>query len=65
MDHLVAAEAAEAVERTRDASAVPAQMELKATVTAASILSLVHHHGRLIASRTEAWRNERQRRQFH
>ena len=55
-DHLMAAEPAVPVERTRDAAAPAALMELEAAVGAARLLGMVHYHGRLVAARAEAWR---------
>src|ERR1700693_1277240 len=64
-DHLVAAEAAEAVEGPSHASTVTALMQLEAAVAGTSLLRVVDQHGRLITPRTKAWRNQRQRWQFH
>jgi hypothetical protein len=58
-DHLVPAEAAVPVERTRDAPAAAALMELEAAVCAARLLGMVEHHGRLVTARTETRRDKR------
>jgi hypothetical protein len=52
--HLVAAEAAVAVEWPGDSTAAAALVELEAAVGAARLLGVVHHHGRLVAARTQA-----------
>jgi molybdopterin synthase sulfur carrier subunit len=66
LDHLVPAESAKAIEGPGDAPAVVALMQLQAAVGAARLVVAVdHHHRRLIAARTEAGRNQRQRRQLH
>src|SRR2546430_13825677 len=59
------AEPAEAVERTRDATASRALMQLQPAVGAASLLRMVENHRGLVASRTQARRDERQRRKIH
>jgi hypothetical protein len=59
-DQLVSAETAEAIEGPSDAAAVSTLVKLKPAVAAASILGMIHDHGRLIASRTKARRNQSQ-----
>ena len=56
---LVPAEAAETVERSSDAAAVPALMQLQAAVRAPGLFGMIEHHGRLVAPRAEARSNER------
>jgi len=64
-DHLMAAESAVPVERTRDAAAPAALMQLQAAVGAARLLGVVQHHGRLVAARAQAWRDEGQWWELH
>src|SRR2546429_10025345 len=59
------AEPAEAVERTRDATASRALMQLQPAVGAASLLRMVENHRGLVASGTQARRDQRQRRKLH
>src|SRR2546430_16152868 len=59
------AEPAEAVERTRDATASRALMQLQPAVGAASLLRMVENHRGLVASGTQARRDQRQRRELH
>jgi hypothetical protein len=54
-DHLVPAEAAVPVERTGDAPAAAALVELEAAVCATRFLGMVEHHGRLVTARTKTW----------
>jgi hypothetical protein len=58
LHHLVAAEAAVAVEWTRDSAAAPALVELEAAVRAARLIGMVDDHGRLVAARTQAGGDE-------
>ena len=65
LDHLVPAEAAVPIERTRDSPAAAALVELEAAVCTARLLGVVEHHGRLVAARTQARRDKRQRWELH
>ncbi len=65
LHHLVAAEAAVAVERTGDSAAAPALVELEAAMSAARLVGAVDDHRRLVAPRTKAGSNERQRWKLH
>src|SRR5439155_22911292 len=65
LHHLMPAEPAEAVERTRDATASRALMQLQPAVGAASLLRMVENHRGLVASGTQARRDQRQRRKLH
>jgi hypothetical protein len=54
LHHLVPTKTAVAVERARYSAAVPTLVKLQATVRAARLLGVVEHHGRLVATRTQA-----------
>src|SRR5260370_18895046 len=60
---LVAAEPAETVERSSDAAAVSALVQLQAAVRAPRLLGMVEDHRRLVAPRAQAWCGERKSRQ--
>src|ERR1700674_4346878 len=64
LQHLMTAEATEAIERSGHASAVAAQMQLQAAVRASRIVIAVQDHRRLIAAGTKTGRDKRQRRQL-
>jgi len=61
----VAAEPAVAVEWPCDASAVAALVQLETAVRAARFFGVIEHHRGLVTTRTQAWRDERERRQLH
>src|SRR5258708_7061670 len=54
LHHLVAAEAAVAVEWSGDSAAAPALVELEAAMRAARLVGVVDDHRRLVAARTQA-----------
>jgi len=55
----VTAESAVPIERTRDAAAATALVQLQPAVPAPRIITLVDNHRGLIATRTKAGRNQR------
>src|SRR5712692_4048918 len=63
--HLVTTESAVAIERSRDAAAVGALMQLQPAVGAARFFRMIEHHRWLVAARAQAGRDERQRRKLH
>ena len=66
LHHLIAAETAEAVERSRHATTPCALVQLQAAVGAAHLFrGVVQDHRGLVAPRAQARRDERERREFH